>query len=403
MKKRAIVITLYLMVVFHLINHYTFGSHFFGFVIETEKLVMLVLISIFCYYYIRTQAQTTMYSYSLMSNVGVLYFLLNAIIFQVYRLLFGFGSFSLNDVYETVLDAFAIHVWMMMPFALALAVMLVISNVVLIFKTGWRLTNMLGIGLGFFLAVGSLLAPNLYAILDSLLGSHSNFVDGLIYFAEAEINLIIAYFECMMVAAIICTLKSERYQPSFNQNYLIILGCKVGSNHQPLPILQGRLDQALSFANAQKQAFGPNLTYIPSGGRGSDEPISEAQAMKNYLLTHGVKADKIITENKSKTTQENMAFSKIIIDKLKGKKNIVFATTGYHVWRSGVIAHNAGLKAVGIGSKAPWYFYNNALIREFIANLYVQRYQHLFNLTWVSISILIMLVAGYRLGIISSL
>ena len=400
MKKRALAISIGMMIICHLINHYTFSSRFFGLIFEIEKLVVMVVIAIFCYYFIQAQAKITMYSYSLMSNLGVLYFLLNAIVFQLYRLLFGFDSFTLNDIYETIIDAFAIHVWMMMPFALMLAVMLVISNVVLIKKEGYRLSNMLGIALGSLLVLGSIIAPNLYTILDELIGDHSRFVDGLIYFFEAEISLIIAYFECMMVGVIICTLKSERYQPPFNQNFLIILGCKVGSDRQPLPILQGRLDRALAFAGAQKQALGPAITYIPSGGQGSDEVISEAQAMKNYLLAQGVSTYKIITENKSKTTRENMAFSKKIIDQQQGENKVVFVTTGYHVWRSGVIANTVGLKAVGIGAKAPWYFYNNALIREFIANLYVQRLQHLFNLIWGTISIVIMLVAGYQLGII---
>ena len=218
MKKRALAIIMGMMIICHLINRYIFGSHVFGLVFEIEKFIMLAVVAIFCYAFIKQQAKITMYSYSLMSNVGVLYFLLNAIIFQLYRLFGGFESFSLTDIYETIIDAFAIHVWMMMPFALALAVMLTLSNLVLIFKEGYRPTNMLGISLGIILALASLLTPNLYSLLGKLVGDHSRLIDSLIYFFEAEVNLLIAYFECMMVGVIICTIKSENYQPPLDQD-----------------------------------------------------------------------------------------------------------------------------------------------------------------------------------------
>ena len=60
-------------------------------------------------------------------------------------------------------------------------------------------------------------------------------------------------------------------------------------------------------------------------------------------------------------------------------KKVAFSTTSYHVFRSGNIAHSIGLDAEGIGSKTKWYFYTNALIREFVANINSQKRQHVIN------------------------
>ena len=65
-----------------------------------------------------------------------------------------------------------------------------------------------------------------------------------------------------------------------------------------------------------------------------------------------------------------------------------------------MIANSIGLRAVGIGAKAPWYFYNNALIREFVANLHAQKKQHLCNLAMLLLHLLVFFGIGIYLEII---
>ena len=89
-----------------------------------------------------------------------------------------------------------------------------------------------------------------------------------------------------------------------------------------------------------------------------------------------------------------MKFSKDKIDNSKKNAKISFATTNYHVFRSGVIANKAGIDAEGMGSKTKWYFYTNALIREFIANLVSERKSHLILLLTINISLLILILIG---------
>ena len=138
------------------------------------------------------------------------------------------------------------------------------------------------------------------------------------------------------------------------------------------------------------------MIFVASGGKGEDESISEAEAMKKYLLNNSINEKNIIVEDKSINTFQNMKFSKEKIDRINKDGKIIFSTTNYHVFRSGVIANNEGIDCEGMGSKTKWYFYTNALIREFIANLFSQRERHIGMLIMINISIFILVFLGYK-------
>ena len=89
-----------------------------------------------------------------------------------------------------------------------------------------------------------------------------------------------------------------------------------------------------------------------------------------------------------------MKYSKDKIDKINKDANISFSTTNYHVFRSGVIANEIGIVCEGIGSKTKWYFYSNALIREFVANLVQEKKNHIILLILINISLLILVFIG---------
>ena len=181
---------------------------------------------------------------------------------------------------------------------------------------------------------------------------------------------------------------------------VIILGCMIKKDGTLTPLLKSRVDKAIEFANAQKEASGKNIIFIPSGGKGNDEIISEAEAMKNYLLEQGIKKNNIIIENKSKNTLENMKFSYNIIKKQKESK-ICFSTTNYHVFRSGVVASSIGMDCEGMGSKTKWYFNINAFIREFIADLVKDKKKHILILILMYVFAIILILVGYHYHIIN--
>ena len=72
-----------------------------------------------------------------------------------------------------------------------------------------------------------------------------------------------------------------------------------------------------------------------------------------------------------------------------------FSTADYHVFRSGVIANECGIDCEGMGSKTKWYFYTNALIREFIASLVQERKKHISLIVLMNISAIILISLGY--------
>ena len=111
------------------------------------------------------------------------------------------------------------------------------------------------------------------------------------------------------------------------------------------------------------------MIFVTSGGQGADEVISESASMKRYLLQQGVPEERIIEEDRSTDTYENMKFSKEKIWAVNPNGKIAFSTTNYHVFRGGLYARRVKMRAVGMGSDTKWYFWPNASVREFVGLL----------------------------------
>ena len=94
--------------------------------------------------------------------------------------------------------------------------------------------------------------------------------------------------------------------------------------------------------------FAPRI--IVSGGQGADEPISEAESMRRYLVALGMPNEVIKLEDKSTNTQQNMEYSKAIMD-AEGYHSALIVTSDYHLWRALQLAQRAGISASGAGSR----------------------------------------------------
>jgi uncharacterized SAM-binding protein YcdF (DUF218 family) len=171
------------------------------------------------------------------------------------------------------------------------------------------------------------------------------------------------------------------------------LGCQIKKDGTLTPLLKGRVDKAIEFRNKQLAETGKDLIFVPSGGKGVDEVISEADAMKNYLVQNGIDEKNILIENKSKNTYENISFSNNLIN--DSNANIAFSTTNYHVFRAGLLATEQGLHFEGVGSKTKSYFWINAFIREFIGTLYSERKKHVIVFALILVVISAMILVNY--------
>ena len=317
------------------------------------------------------------YSYKCMLYMGGFIFTFNSLIAYVIGLIYSLTSYDdlnmkvINAVTSNVSTLFTV---LSMPLLFAFGLLLIISNIKLMKMEGKKKINALGIGLSFCIFTG--------IIVVLLLFYYSKF-----YYPNSLILLILSLiisflfvlFESYLLASIICAFLVCLVKPKYNADFCIILGSKVfGDDCSPL--LKGRVDRAVKFYYDQYNFNKKKMKFVCSGGKGIDEKVSEASAIKKYLLSLGFSDKDILLEDKSTSTIENMKFSKNIIDKEKKNANIIFSTTSYHLFRSGIIADSLGYNFDGIGGKTKWYFWPNAFVREIIALVFYQKKKQLFYL-----------------------
>ena len=170
---------------------------------------------------------------------------------------------------------------------------------------------------------------------------------GLIIFLNIEGLIVSGFFE-----------KGEE-----NLDYVIVLGAQMKENG-PSSTLKARLDKAIDYLEEN-----PDTKVIVSGGQGSDEPISEAEGMKNYLVQSGIAEDRILMENHSVNTNQNLKFSSEYINIEEDTVGIV--TSNFHIYRSVKLAEKQGYENVcGIAAKSHNFLLPANMLREFICIVY---------------------------------
>lgn len=119
---------------------------------------------------------------------------------------------------------------------------------------------------------------------------------------------------------------------------VIVLGCRVKESGPSL-MLQKRIDAAYEYLSENE-----SVICIASGGQGSDEPVSEAEAIRNELVKKGISPDRIILEDKSENTFQNIRNSIEILDSLGMKRRAVIVTSEFHQLRAKMIGSKQGLE-----------------------------------------------------------
>lgn len=145
-----------------------------------------------------------------------------------------------------------------------------------------------------------------------------------------------------------------------NVEYMIILGAQVRGTVVSRT-LKKRLDTAEGYLKE-------NLVtkVIVSGGQGVGEDISEAEAMKRYLISRGIEGNRILMEDKSTNTKENIQYSKAIINDTN--KTVAIVTNGFHVYRATGIAKKQGYQKVeGLAAPSEPVLLINYYVREVLA------------------------------------
>ena len=311
------------------------------------------------------------YSYNTIFYIGFALFLLAVTASQVLLLI---RQIRYPEVYTAsqslyvLLGSAKTFMLLSFPFIVIFSAALCISNLSLIRHEGKSPVHFLGILLAFLLVAGIvfLYIYDFYASGSQLEVMIHDLVANV--FAAAYL-----YFECMVIGTIIADAITARYEPEPDKDFIIILGCRLMPDGTPTPLLKGRIERARLFAEKQEALTGKKAVFVTSGGKGGDELISESASMKQYLLEQGVPKERIVEEDRSANTFENMQFSKEKIRERDPGARIAFSTTNYHVFRSGLYARRVKMRAVGMGARTKWYYWPNAAVREFAGLLTAHR------------------------------
>ena len=338
-------------------------------------LVLFSRISIY-----RNDIRENMYRYKNVKNIGLIIYLSSLVIGQALSV---FSDGGILKIAKDILDSVSTFSFIALPIAFIMFVFVSISNIILMRKEGRNWRNMLGFFLGLIVCVCTVI-PNLlndYLQQTTLVDIHND--QGIAMYIQMLIEAVIfagvTYLECILIGTGILGIKAAKRIPSFDKDYIIILGCQINSDGTLTPLLKGRTDRAIEFAKMQEKSGGKKVIFVPSGGKGDDEVIAEGKAIHNYLIENGIPESRILTEDKSVCTFENLKYSMELIRKHTNAQEpkIAFSTTNYHVFRAGIFATQQGIKAEGIGSKTKQYFFINAFVREFIATLVSEKKSHI--------------------------
>jgi uncharacterized SAM-binding protein YcdF (DUF218 family) len=176
------------------------------------------------------------------------------------------------------------------------------------------------------------------------------FIKGIAFFAALTAIAVFLIVEGLIIAS-----SAKKAEPG--ADYLLVLGAQVRGT-VITKSLKKRLDTAYDYMISS-----PDTMVVVSGGKGPTEDISEAEAMYNYLLDRGLDPSRIIKEDKSTNTVENISFSKKLLT--KDNPQVVIVTNSFHIFRAVKIAHKQGIaNARGLAAPSDRILLLNYYIRE---------------------------------------
>ena len=266
-----------------------------------------------------------------------------------------FGALGSLFSLASVSPAAARLVLLLFPaFVVALAVFLVADGVTVLRREGLRPANFLslaaGLGLGGFITFYQAT-------------QHSSALAlGLVRAVAMGVFAYVAFaFCCYLVYSFVY----GRIVPRPDVDFVVVLGCGLIGRRVPR-LLASRLDRAVRAYHAATRT-GRRPMVLVSGGQGPGEEVSEARAMGDYLVERGLPADRVLLEERSRNTIENLTFSKAVMDRVRPEHRCVVVTNNFHVLRAALFARRTGVRGQVVGSPTTWYFWPNATIREFVA------------------------------------
>lgn len=323
--------------------------------------------------------------------------MVTGVLFLIYLITIGatglFSLFYYSEILQKNTAAYSLVMVLGIIFIVAIALfpfVLIITyfvqGILILKKEGLRLKNILSLAFSISLVIYIFVWP-LFR-LKSLTNVYEKpllLIADLVYKMLSFIFIYLLFLMAMYcISAILNLIHIGRNK---KLDYIIVLGAGI-KGKQVTPLLAGRIDKGIELLK-----YNPNAKLILSGGMGPGEDIPEGVAMAAYAKDKGVSDERIIVEDKSKNTYENLLFSSKLIDKENPKLALV--TTSYHVFRALVFAKKLNIPCIGYGSKTKWYFTLNALIREYIGYLSISYRFHMLVILFYTIALLLLTLFDY--------
>jgi len=184
---------------------------------------------------------------------------------------------------------------------------------------------------------------------------------------SATVTLVSGYVSFLFVSYVLYAFVYGRTRACRDAGFVVVLGSGLATGGRVPPLLASRLERGRAVYEAIVSRGRADPVLIVSGGKGSDERVSEAEAMAGYLIGRGFPASRVVREDRSRTTGENIAFSKAIMDRSRPGSRCVIVTSSFHVLRAAIIARRAGLDGQVTGAPVAAYYWPGAMLREFAA------------------------------------
>lgn len=239
---------------------------------------------------------------------------------------------------------------------LVLTGFLLLNGVVMMRREGRRPANLLSLLAGLACLAVVVLVP-LTVVVDN------RFLTTLTYVAL----LLAAWFGFLLCSLVAYAFVYGRVGVRPGVDFVVVLGSGLVRGAVP-PLLAARLDRGVALWDRERERGGDPM-LVTSGGRGPDEPVAEAVAMADYLVARGVPSERILREDRSRTTRENLVFSRALMTERAPDHRCAVVTNNFHAFRAALTARRAGVNGQVVGSPTARYYWPSATLREFVAVL----------------------------------
>lgn len=184
------------------------------------------------------------------------------------------------------------------------------------------------------------------------------------YYGEMAVRLVIVLILLLLLVSAF-RIAVAGYKKAPSELPVLVLGCSV-KGEKPSRVLEERLNAACDYLS-QHEA----VVCIVSGGKGADEKISEASCMYHYLVAHGIDKKRLIQEDKATSTEENIRFSREILEKKGLGDAVVIVTSEFHEYRASVLAKEQGITAYAYGASTNLLYFPTYFFREVLGISYM--------------------------------